>query len=153
MFSSERKNDEAFKNFMSEHSEEILNLFTELYNSVNAEDDFDEEASDAGEDTNVWALRECMKLEYQMLQDYSFLRNNFSNSVPRLKLTLKLLNNSDTSIEQEAILHLSVFVLVPNREPKIVDILHRNKDILIDFMSNYRPHHMEQDFEALLEIL
>lgn len=85
MFSSERKNDEAFKNFMSEHSEEILNLFTELYNSVNAEGDFDEEASDAAEDTNVWALRECMKLEYQMLQDYSFLRNNFSNSVPRLK--------------------------------------------------------------------
>ena len=85
MFSSERKNDEAFKNFMSEHSEEVLNLFTELYNSVNAEGDFDEEASDAGEDTNVWALRECMKLEYQMLQDYSFLRNNFSNSVPRLK--------------------------------------------------------------------
>ena len=153
LFSSKRKNDETFKDFLSEHLEEILNLFTELYNSVNYEGDFDEEASDAAENTNVWALRECMKLEYQMLQDYSFLRNHFSNSVDRLKQTLKLLNNSDTSIEQEAILHLSVFVLVPNRDPKIVNILSKNKAILIEFMSNYRPHHMEQDFEALLEIL
>ena len=48
---------------MSEHAEEILNLFTQLYNDVNAEGDFSEEASDAAENTNVWALRECMKLE------------------------------------------------------------------------------------------
>ena len=128
---------------MSEHAEEILNLFTQLYNDVNAEGDFDEEASDAAENTNVWALRECMKLEYQMLQDYSFLRNNFSNSLDRLKQTMSLLNNSDNSIEQEAILHLSVFVLVPDRDPKIVNILNRNKEILIEFMSNYRPNHME----------
>ena len=128
---------------MSEHAEEILNLFTQLYNDVNAEGGNDEEASDAAEDTNVWALRECMKLEYQMLQDYSFLRNNFSNSLDRLKQTMSLLNNSDNSIEQEAILHLSVFVLVPDRDPKIVNILNRNKEILIEFMSNYRPNHME----------
>ena len=128
---------------MSEHAEEILNLFTQLYNDVNAEGGNDEEASDAAENTNVWALRECMKLEYQMLQDYSFLRNNFSNSLDRLKQTMSLLNNSDNSIEQEAILHLSVFVLVPDRDPKIVNILNRNKEILIEFMSNYRPNHME----------
>ena len=78
-----------------------------------------------------------------MLQDYSFLRNNFSNSLDRLKQTLSLLNNSDNSIEQEAILHLLVFVLVPDRDPKIVNILNRNKEILIEFMSNYRPNHME----------
>ena len=86
------------KEFVDGNEDGILRLFSDLYNEVNPEVD-DDAVSDTEDQTNVFALRECMKLEYQMLQDHRVLGDRFSNSVEFLKQTLNLLNSDNNSIE------------------------------------------------------
>ena len=52
-----------------------------------------------GEDgANAYAITECLKLQYHLMQEYDSLRDAFSNNVRYLKQTLNFLNEDSNSI-------------------------------------------------------
>jgi len=114
--------------FVQENMDEVLHLFYNIYKEIDP-DDLDEEADEQSneEEPNFFELKELMKIEYQLLQDYRELREHFSNHTEYLKQTLNLLNANNNGVEQEAILMLSIFILMPNRKPEIIKVLVKNK--------------------------
>jgi len=87
LFSSEtRENNTKLKEFMKKNMDDILHLFYDLYEEVDPADLNDETISaDNNAETNFFEMRELMKLEYQILQDYKDLRDHFSNKTEYLK--------------------------------------------------------------------
>jgi len=123
-----RTNNSKMTEFVNKNMDEVLHLFYNIYKEIDP-DDLDEEADEQSneEEPNFFELKELMKIEYQLLQDYRELREHFSNHTEYLKQTLNLLNANNNGVEQEAILMLSIFILMPNRKPEIIKVLVKNK--------------------------
>jgi hypothetical protein len=64
-----------------------------------------------------------MKLEYEVLQEYACMRNIFSNNKEYLKQTMQNLLTENIHITYEALLLLSVFILMPKRDIGIKKLL------------------------------
>ena len=75
---------------------------------------------------NFIAMTQSMKLEYDMLQEYEVLREEFTNSRVHLMQTMTNLDTDHESITYEAILLLSLFILMPNRNAIINKTLGKN---------------------------
>ena len=67
---TERSNDMDWLKFIDDNKERILESFSQLYNEITDEEDADkDEGVEKKEDDegNFFALKELMKLQYQML--------------------------------------------------------------------------------------
>jgi len=112
---------EGWTKFMNEHSTQILKMFADLQKQALPDEEDDE--SDSNEDSpdlpndemkkgqsnyiNFIALTQSMKLEYEMLNTYEVLLEEFTNSREHLMQTMDNLNTEHESITYEAILLLS----------------------------------------------
>jgi len=100
-------------------------------------------------------MREVMKLQYQILtsKTYSQLALFYSNEVKYLKQVMMFLRIDDNSIQYEAILQLSIFLLMPQRDAKIISIFLRNKQLLMGFIEQFTLTKEDEDYSTLREIM
>merc|ERR1712212_286872 len=88
---------------------------------------------------NYVTRRQSLKLLGELLLD----RHNFSvmtryiSNPDNLKLMMNMLKEKSRNIQFEAFHVFKVFVANPNKPKPIMDILIRNRDKLIDFLSNF----------------
>lgn len=96
---------------------------------------------------NYVTKRQSLKLLGELLLD----RHNFStmtryiSSQDNLKLMMTMLKNRSRNIQFEAFHVFKVFVANPNKPKPILDILLRNKDKLIDFLTNFQTDRSDDE--------
>ena len=95
-----------------------------------------------------------MKLEYQLLTKsgpwFKSMAQYWSNNVESLKqVTNLLLYESLDVVKYEAILQLSLFILMPDRSEKISNLLAKNSKIYVGEISPFRPNNQESDFQEI----
>ena len=73
----------------------------------------------------------------------------FSNSKENLTVTFNLLNVENESIKFEAILHLSVFILMPERVPEINNMIKNNTININEFLDDYYPQKNQEEYLGL----
>ncbi|XP_063714916.1 calcium-binding protein 39-like [Symsagittifera roscoffensis] len=102
---------------------------------------------------NYVTKRQSLKLLGELLLD----RHNFAvmtkyiSSVENLKQIMNLLKDNSRSIQFEAFHVFKVFVANPNKTREVNDILVRNKDKLIEFLSSFQTDRQEEDQQFLDE--
>ncbi|KAK3749956.1 hypothetical protein QZH41_013869, partial [Actinostola sp. cb2023] len=88
---------------------------------------------------NYVTKRQSLKLLGELLLD----RHNFTvmtkyiSNPENLKLMMNLLRDKSRNIQFEAFHVFKVFVANPNKTPAILDILLKNKDKLVEFLTNF----------------
>jgi len=80
-----------------------------------------------------------MKLEYTVINEHRELLEVFSNDQNTLLNTFNLLNVDNDGVQFEAVLHLSVFVLMPDRSSEIVQVIKDNKENIAKCLEEYIP--------------
>lgn len=81
-----------------------------------------------------------MKLEYELLQESVQLREYYSNQRAYLAQTMNNLNSDNETCKYEALLLLSIFVLMPNRDKAINNLLAKNGAALGELIRNFEKH-------------
>lgn len=129
----------GWEHFLSENAEAVLEVFNDL------------EHADA--DTNYFAVREAMKMQYQLLCANRPLREVFSNSKKYLMQTMENMIGDNEGITFEAITLLSVFVLMEDRSEAIRSVLRKNCKNLCAVVDQFEPQGRSAeecaDFEGL----
>lgn len=96
---------------------------------------------------NYVTKRQSLKLLGELLLD----RHNFTimtryiSSQENLKLMMTMLKNRSRNIQFEAFHVFKVFVANPNKPKPILDILLRNKDKLIDFLTRFQTDRADDE--------
>lgn len=96
---------------------------------------------------NYVTRRQSLKLLGELLLD----RHNFTimtryiSNPENLKLMMNMLRDRSRNIQFEAFHVFKVFVANPNKPKPILDILVRNRDRLIEFLSNFHNDRMEDE--------
>lgn len=96
---------------------------------------------------NYVTKRQSLKLLGELLLD----RHNFTimtryiSSQENLKLMMTMLKNRSRNIQFEAFHVFKVFVANPNKPKPILDILLRNKDKLIDFLTKFQTDRADDE--------
>ena len=96
---------------------------------------------------NYVTKRQSLKFLGELLLD----RHNFSimtryiSSASNLKLMMTLLKDRSRNIQFEAFHVFKVFVANPNKPKEILDILLRNKDKLVDFLSKFQTERSDDE--------
>ncbi|EDO40951.1 predicted protein [Nematostella vectensis] len=96
---------------------------------------------------NYVTRRQSLKLLGELLLD----RHNFSvmtryiSNPENLKLMMNLLRDKSRNIQFEAFHVFKVFVANPNKTPPILDILLKNKDKLVEFLTNFHNDRTEDE--------
>lgn len=133
---------EQLGNFLNQHSKEIHEVFQYLKQKTGLDLDSTNNSQLEIADqprANYFALREIMKLEYTVINEHRSMLECFSNDEKTLLNTFNLLNADNDGIQFEAVLHLSVFVLMPNRSEQIVKRISKNKALIRSFLEDYFP--------------
>ena len=109
-------------NFLEKNHETFFGKYTVLLNS-----------------NNYATKRQSIKLLGELLLD----RSNFNtmtlyiSSADNLKLMMNLLRDRSKNIQYEAFHVFKVFVANPNKPPAVLDILKRNQERLLQFLSDF----------------
>jgi len=96
---------------------------------------------------NYVTRRQALKLLGELLLD----RHNFStmtryiSNPENLKLMMNLLRDKSRNIQFEAFHVFKVFVANPNKPQPILDILLKNKDKLVDFLTSFHADRTEDE--------
>lgn len=96
---------------------------------------------------NYVTKRQSLKLLGELLLD----RHNFSimtryiSSPDNLKLMMTMLKERSRNIQFEAFHVFKVFVANPNKPKAILDILLRNKEKLVDFLTKFQPDRTDDE--------
>ncbi|UYV73185.1 CAB39L [Cordylochernes scorpioides] len=96
---------------------------------------------------NYVTRRQSLKLLGELLLD----RHNFSvmtryiSNPDNLKLMMNMLKEKSRNIQFEAFHVFKVFVANPNKPKPILDILLRNRDKLVDFLSNFHTERADDE--------
>jgi len=96
---------------------------------------------------NYVTRRQSLKLLGELLLDrhnFSVMTKNISNP-DNLKLMMNMLKEKSRNIQFEAFHVFKVFVANPNKPKPILDILLRNQDKLIDFLSKFHTDRSEDE--------
>eukprot|EP00088_Acartia_fossae_P061012 TRINITY_DN7322_c0_g2_i1.p1 TRINITY_DN7322_c0_g2~~TRINITY_DN7322_c0_g2_i1.p1 ORF type:complete len:340 (-),score=72.30 TRINITY_DN7322_c0_g2_i1:205-1224(-) len=96
---------------------------------------------------NYVTRRQSLKLLGELLLDrhnFSVMTKNISNP-DNLKLMMNMLREKSRNIQFEAFHVFKVFVANPNKPKPILDILLRNQDKLIDFLSKFHTDRSEDE--------
>ncbi|KAI8854394.1 Mo25-like protein [Chytridium lagenaria] len=108
--------------FLEEHYDEFFVKYTMLLNS-----------------NNYVTKRQSLKLLGELLLDrtnFNVMTRYIGNS-ENLKLMMNLLRDKSRNIQFEAFHVFKVFVANPNKAKQILDILQKNRDKLLNFLSNF----------------
>jgi calcium binding protein 39 len=83
--------------------------------------------------------RQLVKLLAEVLLDRSnfIVMNRYISSADNLKLVMNLLRDKSKNIQFEAFHVFKVFVANPNKKDEITAILARNRDRLVDYLTNF----------------
>jgi len=98
--------------------------------------------------TNYVTKRQSLKLLGELLLDranFNIMTKYISNQ-DNLKLMMNLLRDKSRNIQFEAFHVFKVFVANPNKPKPILDILMKNKDRLIAFLSTFQPDREDEQF-------
>ncbi|VDO26261.1 unnamed protein product [Brugia timori] len=96
---------------------------------------------------NYVTRRQSLKLLGELLLD----RHNFNvmtryiNNADNLKLMMNMLKEKSRSIQFEAFHVFKVFVANPNKSKAVADILLRNKEKLVEFLTNFHTDRTEDE--------
>ncbi|KAJ7376988.1 Calcium-binding protein 39-like [Desmophyllum pertusum] len=96
---------------------------------------------------NYVTKRQSLKLLGELLLD----RHNFTvmtryiSNPENLKLMMNMLKDKSRNIQFEAFHVFKVFVANPNKTPSIQDILVKNKDKLVEFLTNFHTDRTEDE--------
>lgn len=99
------------------------------------------------ESQNYVTKRQSLKLLGELLLD----RHNFTvmtkyiSSLDKLKLIMKMLKDKSRNIQFEGFHVFKIFVANPNKPKPITDLLLRNKDKLIDFLTNFQTERSQDE--------
>eukprot|EP01105_Mastigella_eilhardi_P009732 TRINITY_DN2286_c1_g2_i1.p2 TRINITY_DN2286_c1_g2~~TRINITY_DN2286_c1_g2_i1.p2 ORF type:complete len:351 (-),score=132.77 TRINITY_DN2286_c1_g2_i1:891-1862(-) len=132
----------TFKEFLSVHKELASNFLEKSY------DLFFDIYTDLLKSNNYVTRRQSLKLLGEILLD----RANFNvmtkyiSSSTNMKLMMTLLRDKSHSIQYEAFHVFKVFVANPNKPPLILEILQKNKTLLIKYLSNFQNNREEEQF-------
>ena len=87
-----------FDAFLSDHAEDILNIFESL-----------------DIETNYFSMRESLKTSYMLMAAVrnESIRKHYISDKKRLRYILNTVLNQNKAIAYEAFLHLSLFILMP----------------------------------------
>jgi len=97
---------------------------------------------------NYVTRRQSLKLLGELLLDranFNIMTKYISNQ-DNLKLMMNMLRDKSRNIQFEAFHVFKVFVANPNKPKPILDILLKNKDRLIAFLSNFQPDREDEQF-------
>lgn len=73
----------------------------------------------------------------------------WSNSKKYLMLVMDMLRYEDKQLKVEAILQFSLFLLRGNRSDEVVNIMARNKDLLIEHLSSFEMEDGDGSFKKV----
>lgn len=96
---------------------------------------------------NYVTRRQSLKLLGELLLDrYNFtVMTRYISNPDNLKLMMNMLREKSRNIQFEAFHVFKVFVANPNKPKPITDILMRNKEKLIEFLSNFHSDRSEDE--------
>lgn len=137
----------SFKDMLTIHKEIAATFLDTNYNQ------FFSEYKDLLDRGNYVTKRQSLKLLGELLLD----RHNFTvmaryiSSTDNLKQIMILLRDKSRSIQFEAFHVFKVFVANPNKTPEVKDILLRNREKLIEFLSDFQTERQDEDQQFLEE--
>lgn len=96
---------------------------------------------------NYVTRRQSLKLLGELLLDrYNFsVMTRYISNPDNLKLMMNMLREKSRNIQFEAFHVFKVFVANPNKPKPITDILMRNREKLIEFLSNFHSDRSEDE--------
>ncbi|RNA20571.1 Mo25 [Brachionus plicatilis] len=96
---------------------------------------------------NYVTRRQSLKLLGELLLDrYNFtVMTRYISNPDNLKLMMNMLREKSRNIQFEAFHVFKVFVANPNKPKPITDILLRNREKLIEFLSNFHSDRSEDE--------
>ncbi|GAM24094.1 hypothetical protein SAMD00019534_072690 [Acytostelium subglobosum LB1] len=117
--------------FLEKNYDQVLERYTVLLNSQ-----------------NYVTVRQSIKLLGELLLDRSNfnIMTKYISSAANLKLMMNLLRDKRRTIQYEAFHVFKVFVANPNKTKPILDILSKNKEKLIVFLSQFHTDKEEDQF-------
>lgn len=97
---------------------------------------------------NYVTRRQSLKLLGELLLDRSNFTTmtRFISSVDRLRTIMNLLRDRSSSIQYEAFHVFKIFVANPRKDPRVRDVLMRNREKLISFMSEFQNERADEQF-------
>lgn len=97
---------------------------------------------------NYVTRRQSLKLLGEVLLDRSnfAIMTRYISSSENLKTIMILLRDRSSSIQYEAFHVFKIFVANPNKEPRVRDVLLRNKVKLLDFIANFQNEKADDQF-------
>lgn len=132
----------TFKDLLTTHKPLVAEFFEKSYDQVF------EKYTNLLHSENYVTKRQSLKLLGELLLD----RANFNvmttyiSHASNLKLMMTLLIDKSKSIQFEAFHVFKVFVANPNKPKAILDILQKNKEKLIKFLSKFHQDRDEEQF-------
>ncbi|KAF2075613.1 hypothetical protein CYY_003081 [Polysphondylium violaceum] len=117
--------------FLEKNYDQVFEKYTTLLNSQ-----------------NYVTRRQSIKLLGELLLDRSNfnIMTKYISSASNLKLMMNLLRDKSKSIQYEAFHVFKVFVANPNKTKPILEILTKNKDRLITFLTQFHNDKEEEQF-------
>mmetsp|Transcript_34100 Transcript_34100/g.71811 ORF Transcript_34100/g.71811 Transcript_34100/m.71811 type:complete len:383 (+) Transcript_34100:225-1373(+) len=97
---------------------------------------------------NYVTRRQSLKLLGEVLLDRSnfAIMTRYISSAEHLKTVMILLRDRSSSIQYEAFHVFKIFVANPNKEPRVRDVLLRNKEKLLEFMAEFQNDKADEQF-------
>ena len=124
MSTQRNEGDGCLHKFLSAHACGIL----EIFNDIEHEDT----------DANYYAIRESMKLEYEILSQHVELMRAFGENEKYLVQAMQNMTDDANSITYEALLLLSFFVMRPVKNDQVRSVLHKNAKQMIQFIQTFK---------------
>uniref|UniRef100_A0A7E4V2P5 Calcium-binding protein 39-like n=1 Tax=Panagrellus redivivus TaxID=6233 RepID=A0A7E4V2P5_PANRE len=131
----------TFKDLITKHKQMCAEFLERNY------DVFFENYQNLLKSENYVVRRQSLKLLGELLLD----RHNFNvmtkyiSNADNLKMMMEMLKDRSRNIQFEAFHVFKVFVANPNKPRPIADILLRNKDRLVEFLSNFHTERTEDE--------
>ncbi|KAJ3189146.1 Calcium-binding protein 39 [Gaertneriomyces sp. JEL0708] len=123
----------TFKDLLTKHKALVAEFLSRNY------DQFFEKYTQLLNSSNYVTKRQSLKLLGELLLDrtnFNIMTKYISNA-ENLKLMMNLLRDKSRNIQFEAFHVFKVFVANPNKARPILDILQKNREKLIQFLSNF----------------
>lgn len=123
----------TFKDILTIHKKEVAEFFEQNY------DKFFEKYTDLLHSDNYVTKRQSLKLLGELLLDKANfnIMTKYISHASNLKLMMNLLRDKSKSIQFEAFHVFKVFVANPNKPEPIAEILIKNKEKLLKFLSKF----------------
>lgn len=96
---------------------------------------------------NYVTRRQSLKLLGELLLDrHNFITmSKYVGSSDNLKLMMQMLKDNSRSIQYEAFHVFKIFVANPNKTKEVLDILLKNKERLVEFLTNFHTDRTEEE--------